>query len=121
VSPASRERIDLQVIPLNAIRGRVYLDRNHNGLLDAGEGIANAVVSVNGSVTATNASGAYAFYNQPPGHYTIRLNVTRLPKTLGPASPAALDVELTPDYPLVGLDFIVEKREMPIVMRELPQ
>ena len=121
VTRGSREHVDLQVIPLNAIRGRVYLDRNHNGFWDEGEGIPNAVVAVNGSVTATTATGSYAFYNQPPGRYTIRLDVQRLPKGLAPASPAELAVELTPDYPLIGLDFTVEKKDMPIIMREIPR
>ena len=121
VTRGSREHVDLQVIPLNAMRGRVYLDRNHNGFWDEGEGIPNAVVAVDGSVTATTASGSYAFYNQPPGRYTIRLDVQRLPKGLAPASPTELAAELTPDYPLIGLDFTVEKKDMPIIMREIPR
>jgi hypothetical protein len=119
VARASRQHVDLQVIPLNAIRGRVYLDRNHNGLWDEGEGIPNAVVAVNGSVTATTATGSYAFYNQPPGRYTIRLDVQRLPKGLAPASSTELAAELTPDYPLSGLDFRVEKKDMPVIMRDI--
>ena len=121
VTRGSREHVDLQVIPLNAMRGRVYLDRNHNGFWDEGEGIPNAVVAVNGSVTATTATGSYAFYNQPPGRYTIRLDVQRLPKGLAPASPAELATELTPNYPVIGLDFTVEKKDMPIIMREIPR
>jgi hypothetical protein len=121
VTRGSRERVDLQVIPLNAMRGRVYLDRNHNGVCDEGEGVPNAVVAVNGSVTATTATGAYAFYNQPPGRYTIRLDVPRLPKGLAPASPAELAAELTADSPLIGLDFTVEKKDMRVIMREIPQ
>lgn len=121
VTRMSRERVDLQVIPLNAIRGRVYLDRNRNGFWDENEGVPNVVVAVNGSVTATSATGAYAFYNQPPGRYKIRLDVQRLPKGLAPASPAELDLELTPDHPLVGIDFTVEKKDMPIIMRKIPR
>ena len=121
VARTSREQVDLQVIPLNAIRGRVYLDRNHNGSWDEGEGIPNAVVGVNGSVTATIADGSYAFYNQPPGHYTVRLDVQRLSRGLAPASPAEIDVELTPDNPLLGMDFKVDKKDMPIIMREIPK
>ena len=60
-------------------------------------------------MTATDAAGAYAFYNQPPGRYTIRLDVKRLAKGLAPASPAELAVELTADRPLAGVDFTVEK------------
>jgi hypothetical protein len=121
VTRRSRERVDVQVIPLNAIRGHVYLDRNRNGRLDDNEGIPNAVVAVNGSVTATSATGAYAFYNQPPGRYKIRLDVPRLPKGLAPLTPAEMDVELTGDRPLLGVDFGLEKRDMPIIMREIPR
>ena len=109
VTRTSRERVDLQVIPLNAIRGRVCLDRDRNGYCDEDEGVPNVVVMVNGSVTATSGTGSYAFYNQPPGRYRIRLDVTRLPKGLAPASPAEIDIELTPDYPLLGIDFKVEQ------------
>jgi hypothetical protein len=110
---------NLQVIPLNAIRGRVYQDLNRNARFDDGEGIVNAVIAVNGAVTATTATGAYAFYNQPPGRYKIRLDVSRLAKGLASVSPAELEVELTPDQPLLGADFRVEKRDMPIIMRDV--
>jgi hypothetical protein len=121
VTARSRENIDLQVIPLNAIRGRVYIDRNGNGQFDEGEGLPSAVVAVDGRVTATGVTGSYAFYNQPPGRYTIRLDVQRLPRGLAPASPVDLPAELTGDRPLVGLDFKVETRDMPIIMQELPR
>ena len=118
ITRSSRELIDIPVVPLNAIRGRVYLDHNGNGRFDEDEGIPNAVVAVNGSVTATNASGAYAFYNQPPGRYTIRLDIARLRKGLAPTSPPEIEVELTGEFPLSGLDFTVEKKDMPIIMRK---
>jgi protocatechuate 3,4-dioxygenase beta subunit len=121
VTRGTRERIDLPVIPLNAIRGRVYLDRNQNGYWDEGEGIPNAVVGISGSVTATTATGSYAFYNQPPGRYLIRLDVKRLAKGIVAASAAELEVELTTDSPLIGIDFIVEKKDMPILMRAIPR
>lgn len=119
VAGGSRVHIDLEVIPLNAIRGRVYIDGNGNGHFDEDEGVANAVVAVDGAVTATGVTGLYAFYNQPPGRHTIRLDVPRLAKGLAPASPAVLAVELTGDRPLVGADFKIQKKDMPIIMREL--
>ena len=119
VTRTSREQVDLQVVPLNAIRGRVYGDGNGNGRFDAGEGVPNAVIAVNGSVTATGATGSYAFYNQPPGRYTISLDVARLAKGLAPVSPTQVEVELTGDQPVSGVDFTVEKKDMPIIMRRL--
>jgi protocatechuate 3,4-dioxygenase beta subunit len=121
VTGGSRVNIDLQVIPLNAIRGRVYLDRDGNGRFDENEGVPNVVVAVDGAVTATNATGTYAFYNHAPGRYTIRLDVKRLARGLAPASPAELHVELTGDQPLVGIDFTVKKKDMPTIMREIPR
>lgn len=121
VAGSSRAIVDLEVTPLNTIRGRVYVDRNHNGRFDNGEAVAKAVVTMDGRVTATGPTGAYAFYNQPPGRYTIRLDVPRLANGLFPTSPAALQVELTGDRPLAGADFVVEERDMPILMRKLPR
>jgi protocatechuate 3,4-dioxygenase beta subunit len=121
VSRASRLTGDLEVIPLNAIRGRVYIDGNGNGRYDEKEGVPAAVVAIGvaGAVTATAGDGSYAFYNQPPGPYTIRLDVKRLAKGLAAVSPAERQVELTGDRPVLGVDFTVEKRDMPILMREL--
>jgi hypothetical protein len=121
VTGSSRSNVDLQVIPLNTMSGRVYIDRNGNGRFDPGEGVVGAVIAVNDAVTATGTAGAYAFYNQPPGRYTLRLDVARLAKGLAPASPASLDVELTDNQPLVGVDFTVAVHDMPILMRELPR
>jgi hypothetical protein len=121
VTRQSHVNVDLQVIPLNAIRGHVYIDHNDNGHFDEGEGIPNAVVAADGAVTATGATGAYGFYNQAPGRYTIRLDAKRLSKGLASASPAELEVELTGNQPLVGVDFKVEKKDMPIIMRGIGQ
>jgi hypothetical protein len=121
VTARSRANVDLQVIPLNALLGRVYVDGNGNGRFDDDEGVPNAVVAIDGAVTATGATGSYAFYNQPPGRYTVRLDVKRLAKGLAPASPAALHVELTGDQPLVGVDFTVTPKDMAIIMREIPR
>ena len=121
VTGRSRAKVELHVIPLNTMSGRVYIDRNGNGRFDEDEGVAGAVISVNESVTATDVTGTYAFYNQPPGRYIMRLDVPRLAKGLAPASAAALDVELTDSQPFAGVDFIVAMHDMPIIMSELPQ
>jgi hypothetical protein len=121
VAGRSRTSIDLGVIPLNAIRGRVYVDGDGNGQFDEGEGVPNAVVAVDGAVTATSPTGAYAFYNQPPGRYIIRLDVKRLARGLAPVSPSELEVELTGQRPVGGVNFMLEKQDMPIIMKELPR
>ncbi len=69
-------------IPQNSsISGRVWLDTNNNGVVDAGEeGIANVTVRLSGTdstgtpVTAevqTDAQGRYLFADLMPGTYTV--------------------------------------------------
>jgi hypothetical protein len=121
VNRQSVATVNMQVIPLNAIRGHVYVDQNGNGHFDEGEGVARAIVTVDGAVTATNATGAYGFYNKAPGRHIVGLDVKRLAKGLASASPAELDVTLIGDRPLVGIDFRVEKKDMPIIMHAIPR
>jgi len=119
VTGHSHQNVDLEVVPLNAIRGHVYVDKNGNGHFDEGEGVPNVVVAVGDAVTATGVTGAYGFYNQAPGPYTVRLVTTRLAKGFASGSPVALDVVLAGDQPLVGVDFTIEKKDMPIMMRAI--
>lgn len=55
------------------IGGHVYDDRNANGSLDTGEpALADVFIQLSdGSVTTTDASGAYLFANLPPATYTV--------------------------------------------------
>ena len=117
----SRTVVDLHAIPLNAIRGRVYQDRNGNARFDEGEGVVGAVIAIGATVTATTEHGAYAFYNQPPGRHAIRLDAARLAKGLSPLSPATRNADLLADRPLLDVDFVVEFKDRPILMRELPR
>lgn len=104
--------VDLKVTPLNAIHGRVYVDRNGNGRFDAGEGVPHAVLSVEGRLTATGPDGAFSFYNVWPGTYTIRL--TNVPPDFT-ARTAERTVTLYDGAPVTGADFRVLPREKPII------
>jgi uncharacterized protein YkwD len=53
------------------LTGVVYQDANHNGLYDAGEGLGNVTIGVNGiGSTATGPSGGYSL-PVAPGTYTV--------------------------------------------------
>jgi hypothetical protein len=120
ISTSSERVVDFEVMPLNAIRGRVYIDRNRNNAFDGNEGVAGIPVAIGTWVTATEESGAFAFYNQPPGSYVVRLDLTHLPDTLVPASDSELDVELPVDRPVTGLEFRLQPKQRPIIMQALP-
>ena len=122
VTRGSRERVDLQVIPLNAIRGRVYLDRNRNGLLRRGRRRPEC----------RRVGERIRDGNRPPRgrtrSTTSRRDATRFastcnacPKASRRHRPLSSICELTPDSPLLGIDFTVEKKDMPIIMREIPR
>ncbi len=119
VTPATRSRIEMVVAPLNAIHGRVYADRNGNGRFDSGEGVRGAAVCLNERVTATDANGAYDFYNVLPGAHAVRLDPARLPEAFAIADPRPLQVELSQGRPATGVDFLVLSKTKAIIWREI--
>lgn len=104
--------VDLRVTPLNAIHGRVYVDRNANGRFDADEGVRGAVLQTADRLTATDQQGAYSFYNLWPGAYEVKLESV-------PASfqidLAAMTVRLLDGAPVTGADFRVLPKDKPII------
>lgn len=75
------------------IHGRVFVDRNANGLFDAGESPAvDAVVFLEEGEVSTNAQGEYRFPPLAPRRYA--LNVRELP--LDAASPGPLAATVIP-------------------------
>ena len=105
-------RADLKVTPLNAIHGRVYVDRNRNHRFDAGEGVAGAVLVAGDRLTATDQEGAYGFYNVLPDTYEIQLRT--VPPEYDPET-RNLTVTLQDGSPVTKVDFRLTKREKPIV------
>ncbi len=120
LSAHSSEVVNFELMPLNTIRGRVYVDRNRNNAFDSGEGVAGIPITIGSWVTATDDTGAFAFYNQPPGTYVVKLDVAHMPTTLAPASDTELDVELLPERPLTGLEFKVQPKQRAVIMQTLP-
>jgi hypothetical protein len=110
---------DLVVAPLNAIHGRVYVDRNTNGRFDPGEGVLGAVVALGDRVTATDNDGAYDFFNVLPGQHIILLDVARLPGTVEFAGAPELALTLRDDRPVVGADFVVTSKTKTVIWRTI--
>jgi hypothetical protein len=102
----------LRVAPLNAIHGRVYVDRNGNGRFDAGEAIARAVLALGDRITASDADGAYSFHNLWPATYTVTLRSVP-PGYL--ATTTNLTVTLLDGGPVTGADFRVLVQDKPII------
>lgn len=124
-SAGSTTRLDLHALPLYAIYGHVFVDRNGNGVFDRGEGVANVVMRLSPAdrATMTDEDGAYGFYNLPPGAYDVRVDSERLSAALSIVSAPAIAVDLeAAGTARTGLDFRVSPRDKPIVIqRTLPQ
>jgi hypothetical protein len=120
-SPGLRQTVDLHVVPLHAILGHVYLDRNDNGVFDAGEGIPNIVVrlSGDGAATLTGEDGAYGFYNLVPDRYRVRVDAERLRSDLTVISPGEIAVDLDQGgNARTGVDVQVAARSKPILIQK---
>ena len=115
----SRFVLDLHVIPLNAVTGRVYLDKNNDGKEDAEEAIEAVAVLLDNFPTATDRDGSFGFYNVEPGAHTVKLVVDRLPSGCTAASPAEVVVDLPPDKPISGITFRLIKQEKEIEFQTL--
>jgi len=73
VSPASAQNVQCASA---GICGFVWEDTNHDGIQDAGEpAIAGAVVTVNGTSTATDEFGFYYFPELVPGTYEVFVQI----------------------------------------------
>lgn len=113
--------VDLHAVPLHAIHGHVYADRNGNGEFDPGEGIPNIVMRLSRDdlATVTDDEGAYGFYNLLPDRYQVRVDPDRLRTDLVVASPAAIDVELdAAGRARASVDFQVAQKQKPIVIQK---
>lgn len=99
-----------ELVP-SSLAGRVYLDRNGNGVIDGAEtGVSGVTVNLTGTddlgntvslTDTTNATGNYSFTNLRPGVYTIT-EPTQPPSTIngrttaGSSGGAATVVAVTP-------------------------
>jgi hypothetical protein len=119
ITSSSRVVADLLVAPLNAIHGRVYVDRDGNGRFDPDEGVLGAVVRLGTLVTATGADGAFDFYNLPLGSHTVTLETDRLPAAFSAGLRSSITAELRDDRPVTGADFIVTARAKPVNWRRI--
>lgn len=107
---------DLRVTPLNAVHGRVYVDRNRNERADADEGLAGVAVRLGDRLTATDRDGNYSVYNLWPGVYVVTLGT--LPAEFE-APTVEKTVTLRDGAPVTGADFRVFPKTKPIVWERL--
>ena len=113
-------QVDLATIPLNAVHGHAYMDRNGNGRFDAGEGVANVVMRMSsGATTLTDENGAYGFYDLEPGRYEVSVDPERLNRDLEVFPPSIGVTVLEPGKSSTGVDFRLSAKQKPIIMQSM--
>ena len=104
--------------------GKVYLDRNVNGVQDAGEeGVAGAqIVTADGQVVTADKEGRYSLRDVAPGTHALRLDVgTAIPRGFGLARAAEeMVVVRTDGWTTPRADFRLVPRKTADVPCECP-
>src|SRR6478672_3984609 len=95
--------------------GKVYLDRNDNGVQDAGEeGVAGAqLLTADGQIVTADKEGRYSLRDVAPGTHAIRLDtLTAIPKGFGLARASEeIDVVRTDGWTTPRADFRLVPRK----------
>lgn len=115
IGPRTDDRIEIVVVPLNSVGGRVCIDASKSG-----EGVRGIALEMDGFPTATGENGSFDFYNVTPGEHVIKLLTNHLPSDFRPASPTEVNVSLRPDSPITGLEFRLVKVEKEILYQDIP-
>ena len=87
--------VDFRLVRTGRVAGVVWFDQNENGLMDEGEpALADVrVVTAGGRDTLTDANGAFALGDLPPGEYALLLDEKTLPeRTKSAAGPLTIKV-----------------------------
>jgi hypothetical protein len=120
VGGLTSESVNLRLLELGSVRGRVCIDRDRNGRCAADEAAEGIVLLLGEHATASGAGGSFAFFNLAPGVYRLRIASDRLPKELTPAAPSEMMVGLPPGGSLSGLELRLVPASRPTVFQELP-
>jgi hypothetical protein len=104
-----------------SVHGVVFVDDNHNGLLDAGEGGLQGVVVTLlpvAQVRTTGPGGAFTFDSLLPGDYRVAADPTSLPAGLAVAEPAGVPVVALPGQEASVL--LAVQSATPIIKKTFP-
>jgi hypothetical protein len=111
-------RVDLPLVALGTVAGRVSVDRG-DGALGPAAGVPGIVMRLDDLVTATVRGGVFEFHNVKPGVHRLSLDVSRLPAGFGATVPSSLDVGLPPGGRLDNVELRLIPRLKPVVYQEI--
>lgn len=112
------EYVDFPIVKTGTIKGRVYVDKNRNGVYDKliDEGLPNIRVYLDpeGKDTLTLSDGSYYFDYTYPGDYNVCIDPQSISSGLTLKSPAKIPVSLHENEKIEDNDFNLAAREIEI-------
>ncbi len=101
LSVGETKRIDIPVIKVASIEGKVFNDQNQDGKLSEGEpGLAGVRLMLTGPESTelySVSDGTFTFANLPPGDYKVTIDEESLPKRFVLTTPATISVKVEPE------------------------
>ncbi len=118
VAVTAREirRVDLPLVPLGRVSGRVSVGNGGPGLA---AGVPGIVVRLDDLLTATVREGVFEFHNVKPGAHRLSLDVGHLPDGFGATVPSSLNIGLPPGGRLDNVELRLIPRLKPVVFQEI--
>jgi hypothetical protein len=118
-------RVDLTVIPMALISGKLVLDINENNLADKDEPVITGEridVLKEGKLyqsAFTDTRGVFTFANLRPGTYIVAVAGDVIKETYSPGEKSALEITVKPWEEKRGLVLLVTKYKKPKIKRKL--
>jgi len=118
VAPRSRTAVEVPLVPLCVVAGRVTLDGAVGGKAPAAR-LPKVVLRLDDQVTATASDGSFTFQNVQPGSHRLSIDAGHLPPGIKISWPSRIDLGLPPGTRLDSVKFHVAAVVRPVLVREL--
>lgn len=119
VSSGERVDVDIAMVPLASVEGRIFIDTNGNFAWDPGEDVLEPVMVTLEPLgkRSISSGGVYRFSGLFPGVYRIRIDEENLGDGYRLRSIPERGVALAPGENAKDIDFILEKVRRPTLKR----
>jgi len=119
VTSRVKHQVELPLVPLATVSGRVFVDRRGDGSEDPAAVAIGIVVRLDDEVTATGRDGSFAFHGVKPGKHQLSVDASRLPHDLLVTTPWQIGVGLPAGASIGGIKFRLVPRPRPFVIEQL--
>jgi len=118
VEPLKTSVVSFVMVRTGAVKGRVFIDMNKNGIYDKDidQVVPNARVALlpTDAETFSFSDGTYVFEYVDPGEYDVTINTNTLPKDRSLISPKTVHVSLGKNEKKEDVNFLLEEKNIEV-------